>query len=151
MSDQLTADQISELNEAFALFDKNGDGSISVEELGEVMKSLGQNPTPDELQAMIKEADADGDGTIDQEEFQILMARRLQGCDFEQEQQAAFRVFDQNGDGYISKSELKQVMSSLGEKLSDADLDEMIREADIDGDGQISYDEFSKMMNAKTV
>lgn len=51
----------------------------------------------------------------------------------------AFKMFDRNGDGNISASELRQVMMSMGQKLSDKDVDSMIKEADIDGDGQINY------------
>ena len=60
--------------------------------------------------------------------------------DEEQELRESFRVFDKNGDGFISANELRQVMFTLGEKLSDEEVDEMIREADIDGDGRVNYD-----------
>jgi len=49
-----------EFKEAFSLFDKDGDGTITTKELGTVMRSLGQNPTEAELQDMINEVDADG-------------------------------------------------------------------------------------------
>uniref|UniRef100_A0AAZ3SHL7 EF-hand domain-containing protein n=1 Tax=Oncorhynchus tshawytscha TaxID=74940 RepID=A0AAZ3SHL7_ONCTS len=89
-ADQLTEEQIAEFKEAFSLFDKDGDGTITTKELGTVMRSLGQNPTEAELQDMINEVDAD-----------------------------------------------------------DEEVDEMIREADIDGDGQVNYEEFVQMMTAK--
>ena len=50
MADQLTEEQIAEFKEAFSLFDKDGDGTITTKELGTVMRSLGQNPTEAELQ-----------------------------------------------------------------------------------------------------
>ena len=59
------------------------------------------------------------------------------------------RVFDKDGNGYISAAELRHVMTNLGEKLTDEEVDEMIREADIDGDGQVNYEEFVTMMTSK--
>ncbi len=56
----MTEEQIAEFKEAFSLFDKDGDGTITTKELGTVMRSLGQNPTEAELQDMINEVDADG-------------------------------------------------------------------------------------------
>uniref|UniRef100_A0A672ZVH2 Calmodulin 2 n=1 Tax=Sphaeramia orbicularis TaxID=375764 RepID=A0A672ZVH2_9TELE len=125
--------------EAFSLFDKDGDGTITTKELGTVMRSLGQNPTEAELQDMINEVDADGNGTIDFPEFLTMMARKMKDTDSEEEIREAFRVFDKDGNGYISAAELRHVMTNLGEKLTDEEVDEMIREADIDGDGQFVY------------
>ncbi|GLB41005.1 putative glycoside hydrolase family 92 protein [Lyophyllum shimeji] len=149
MADQLSEEQISEFKEAFSLFDKDGDGTITTKELGTVMRSLGQNPTEAELQDMINEVDADGNGTIDFPEFLTMMARKMRDTDSEEEIKEAFKVFDKDGNGYISAAELRHVMTNLGEKLSDTEVDEMIREADVDGDGQINYDEFVKMMLSK--
>uniref|UniRef100_A0A0E0MUP0 EF-hand domain-containing protein n=1 Tax=Oryza rufipogon TaxID=4529 RepID=A0A0E0MUP0_ORYRU len=149
MADQLTDDQIAEFKEAFSLFDKDGDGCITTKELGTVMRSLGQNPTEAELQDMINEVDADGNGTIDFPEFLNLMARKMKDTDSEEELKEAFRVFDKDQNGFISAAELRHVMTNLGEKLTDEEVDEMIREADVDGDGQINYDEFVKVMMAK--
>lgn len=55
------------------------------------------------------------------------------------------QVFDKDGNGFISAAELRHIMTNLGEKLTDEEVDEMIREADIDGDGQINYEEFVKV------
>jgi len=143
MADQLTEEQIAEFKEAFALFDKDGDGSITTRELGTVMRSLGQNPTEAELQDMINEVDADGNGTIDFAEFLTMMARKMKDTDSEEEILEAFKVFDKDGNGFISAAELRHIMTNLGEKLTDEEVDEMIREADIDGDGQINYEFFS--------
>jgi len=74
---QLTEEQIAEFKEAFALFDKDGDGSITTKELGTVMRSLGQNPTEAELQDMINEVDSDQNGDIDFGEFLTMMAKKV--------------------------------------------------------------------------
>ncbi|XP_052071036.1 calmodulin-A-like isoform X1 [Mytilus californianus] len=145
----LTEEQVAEFKEAFSLFDKDGDGTITTSELGTVMRSLGQNPTEAELQDMINEVDADGNGTIDFEEFLLMMARKMKDTDSEEELREAFRVFDKDGNGFISAAELRHVMTNLGEKLTDEEVDEMIKEADLDGDGLVNYEDF--MEYARTI
>ncbi|KAK6171162.1 hypothetical protein SNE40_019410 [Patella caerulea] len=138
LSDEETADY----KEAFSLFDKDGDGTITTDELGTVMRSLGQEPTDQELQDMINEVDADGNGTIDFEEFLQMMNRKLKETDSDEELREAFRVFDKDGNGYISAHELRHVMTNLGEILTDHEVNEMIKEADLDGDGLVNYEDF---------
>eukprot|EP00092_Neocalanus_flemingeri_P072744 GFUD01089609.1.p1 GENE.GFUD01089609.1~~GFUD01089609.1.p1 ORF type:complete len:113 (+),score=39.08 GFUD01089609.1:133-471(+) len=110
MADHLTDEQTAEFREAFALFDKDGDGTISTQELGTVMNSLGQKPTPAELETMIKEIDTDGNGEIDFDEFLTMMAKKLQESDLEEDIREAFRVF--NCTGTISTLELRHIMSN---------------------------------------
>jgi len=124
-------------------------GTIDSDELGSVMRSLGHQPTEAEVQDMINEADMDGNGTIDFTEFIEMMpaaAAREKDVDAEDEMLEAFKVFDSDGNGMISSEELRQIMHNLGEKLTTEEVDEMVREADIDGDGQINYEEFVRMM-----
>ncbi|CAD7681853.1 unnamed protein product [Nyctereutes procyonoides] len=102
MADELTEEQMAEFKEAFSLFAKDGDGTITTKELGAVMRSL---------------MEADGNGIIDFSEFLTTLARKMKDTD----------------------TELCHVMTNLGETLTDEEVDEMIREADIDGDGQINY------------
>ncbi|OMO55375.1 Calcium-binding EF-hand [Corchorus capsularis] len=148
MGEVLSEELIVEFQEAFCLFDKDGDGCITMEELAIAIKSLDENPTEEELRNMINEVDIDGNGTIEFGEFLNLMARKLKEAEAEEELKEAFRVFDKDQDGYISPNELRQVMINIGEKLTEEELDMMIREADLDGDGQVNYDEFVRMMLA---
>ncbi|KAG0285625.1 translation elongation factor EF1B gamma [Dissophora globulifera] len=77
------------------------------------------------------------------------MARKVADHDSEEEIRDAFKVFDKDGNGYISAAELRHVLTGLGERYTAEEINEMIREADVDGDGQINYEEFVKMMMAK--
>ena len=147
MAHQLTEEQIDELKEAFSLFDKDGDGNITSEELGAVLRSLDQNPTETELQDMINEVDEDRDGTISFQEFTTMMGRKTEGTNREAELRKAFSLFDKDSNGLISADELRHVMKTLGEHLSEDEIDQMMREADTDGDGQINYEEFVAMMS----
>lgn len=138
-----------ELKEAFNVFDKDNDGFITVKELGTVMRSLGYNPSAEELHDLIKVYDKDDSGTIDLSEFMELMNNKMREQAEEKELIETFEVFDRNGDGLLSKEELKYVMESIGEHVSDEILDEFIRQADIDEDGNINYQEFVKLMTSK--
>lgn len=144
---KLSPEQLQEFEEAFFLFDKNGDGTVTCEELGVVLRTMGLNPTEEEVNDMINEVDGDGSGAIDFEEFVELMSKKVAREDSEQDDlKEAFKVFDRNGDGTVSRAEFRHVMTSLGEALTDQEVDEMIGEADLDGDGNIDYSEFVAMM-----
>ncbi|XP_044584586.1 neo-calmodulin isoform X2 [Cotesia typhae] len=145
----LTEDQVAEFKEAFMLFDKDEDGTITMAELGVVMRSLGQRPSETELRDMVNEVDQDGNGTIEFNEFLQMMSKKMKGADGEAELREAFRVFDKNNDGLISSMELRHVMTNLGEKLSEEEVDDMIKEADLNGDGMVNYEEFVTILTSK--
>jgi len=146
MAEQYTEEQIAEFKEAFSLFDKDGDGTIDADELGTVLRSLGNQPTDEEVEDMIKEADEDGNGTIDFAEFIKMMPTQERDDNAEEEMLEAFRVFDTDGNGSITADELRQIFVNLGEKLTEEEIADMIEEADTDGDGEINYQEFVTMM-----
>lgn len=141
---RLTEQQIAELREAFQLFDKDGDGHVTPKELMIVLQSLGQNPTIDMVDEMINEVDTDNNGEIEFEEFCVLMCRNMKENDDIDTLKEAFKLLDSDGSGEISKTELKEILrsfSKLGEDIADDEIDNLIKQADVDGDGQISYDE----------
>ena len=148
MTQSWTEDQISEFKEAFALFDKDGDGTITMTELRTVMQSLGQNPTDQELLDLIKEVDNDGNAEIDFEEFLVLMANNMKDIDEEMEITQGFNKFDANGDGLITIEDLKQTMESLGERLSEDQLLDIMHEISPNRDGIINFSAFAKLVTS---
>lgn len=127
----------------FSTTDLDGDGTIDAKELHTVMRSLGQDPSEREMVEIINELDSDGNGSIDFDEFLVMMSL-LQ--DPEDEMKKAFNVFDTDGSGSISAAELRATMNGLNVKLTDEEVNDMIEECDTDGDGEISYEEFAHMM-----
>lgn len=80
-----------------------------------------------------------GSGQVEFSEFIAMFERHRHEKNTEDEIIDAFTVFDKEGNGYISAAELRHVMTNLGEKLRDEEIDEMVRAADMNGDGQINY------------
>jgi calcium-binding protein CML len=152
-----TFDASSELAEAFRYFDRNGVGKISAVELGLVLCSLGITYTDAELEMMVNEVDADGDGFIDLQEFinlNRLASKATLGADSENNSDVepalrdAFHVFDVEKKGYISADALHRVLSGLGDDdgLTLEDCRRMINSVDQDGDGLVDFNDFQLMM-----
>uniref|UniRef100_G3PHS1 Troponin C, slow skeletal and cardiac muscles n=1 Tax=Gasterosteus aculeatus aculeatus TaxID=481459 RepID=G3PHS1_GASAC len=193
--ENLTEEQKNEFKAAFDIFIQDAeDAAISTKELGKVMRMLGQNPTPEELQEMIDEVDEDGSGTVDFDEFLVMMVRCMKEESkgkSEEELAELFRMFDKgyhtrcanrmilfrtnttvrrawcsrgskdfsdeyktnflnlvlrNGDGYIDLEELKTMLESTGEAITEDDIEELMKDGDKNNDGKIDYDEFLEFM-----
>merc|ERR1719331_1449497 len=124
--------------------DVDGNGKLDYDEF--VMRAMGQNPTEDELLNMILEVDLDGNGTIEFPEFLELMKQKATEDDDADTIREAFKIFDRDKDGFISTKELKKVTTMLGQQLTKEEVEEFMKEADVDGNGKLDYDEFVKMM-----
>ncbi|RDD42453.1 Centrin-2 [Trichoplax sp. H2] len=143
---ELTEEQKQEIREAFDLFDTEGTGTIDAKELKVAMRALGFEPKKEEIKKMLSEVDKDGSGTIDFDDFLQLMTQKMTEKDPKEEILKAFRLFDDDETGKISFKNLKRVAKELGENLTDEELQEMIDEADRDGDGEINETEFLRIM-----
>lgn len=111
-----------------------------------MLRALGQSPTEAEVQDIIAEVDVDGTGKLDFPEFLAMVAGRLRDTDIVTEVEAAFDAFDKDGDGQVNAEDLHTRAAELGDKISMEDVREMVREADLDGDGKISKDSFKRLM-----
>jgi len=143
---------IDDLKKAFELFDTNHDGKIDGDELTAVLRTLGLEYSQVDVDEMIKKADTNSNGVVEYDEFMVMMQRFSQQppelASLDEKTLEAFRVFDLDGNGFIDKHELKHVMKRLGENLSDADVDAMFQEADINNDGQIDFNEFRTLLGS---
>ncbi|XP_035697898.1 calmodulin-A-like isoform X2 [Branchiostoma floridae] len=145
--DRMSEDEIQEWRDAFDVFDRDRDGAISAKELGSAMRSLGMDPSEFEIQELLNEVDTDGTGTIYFSEFLALVTRPMDtDQELENELREAFRVFDKEGNGFISVPDLRHVMMNIADKMAEEEVDEMMEEADVEGDGQVCYEEFIRLM-----
>ena len=138
--DELSEEQIISFKEAFYEYAKGRDGCIITDDLGKVMKNLKLHLTEGELQDLINEVDTGDSGIVDFPDFLVAMAKREKKKGSEEEIRDTFRAFDKDGNGFITAPELRHVMLNLGVDLSDEEIEEMIKEADIDGDGEVDYE-----------
>ena len=138
-----------ELKEAFDFFDKNNSGVIEAKEINALLGNLGKGSSQTEVADLMSSIDKDQDNAVSFDEFCVMVkaTSRHEINQTEQEQlREQFRVFDLNGDGIISPSELKKVMSMMGEKITDADIDGLLNKYDLNKNGVIEYNEFVKYM-----
>ncbi|XP_045181825.2 squidulin-like [Mercenaria mercenaria] len=139
----LTKSQVKTLKDVFNVIDLNHDGRISESELKRACKQLGILLTKEELIEIMSEADTDGNGYIEYKEFEKLVGHQLVIANYKNKQlRKAFENFDKDGDGYITATEIKQVFQESGVELDDDEIAELVAEADENGDGVISFEEF---------
>ena len=137
-------DQMEEFKQAFALFDKDGNGHVDANELGQVLASLGQIPTEDELKRMISEVDGDMNGTIEFSEFLQMMKSKMSKKENEEEIQEAFNAFDVNKNGIINAKSLQKAFKSMNETFTDEEIKEMINV--VGNGGEVNFNQFKNMM-----
>ncbi|KAJ9086458.1 myosin II light chain, variant 2 [Entomophthora muscae] len=137
----LSEEHIGEIREAFSLFDKTGNGTIHCSSVGELLRALCQNPTEAELREILSNL-PDQTGSLDFDTFLSILQRpggfkpAGEVDDFVQ----AFQVFDKDRTGFISVGELRYVLTSLGDKLTDAEVDELLKGVEVTKDGMINYE-----------
>ena len=141
-------EQIETFKDIFSQFDKDGDGTLATKYVGTIMRSLGQSPTEEELHYIICKVDADRSGFMDFSEFVAMMANHMkEEIDTKEDICKAFKEFDHKGNGTIPIQELKLILTSMGEALTEDEVEEFIKQADQNKDGKIHYEDFvNKMM-----
>ncbi|XP_039931904.1 myosin regulatory light chain 2, smooth muscle minor isoform isoform X2 [Hirundo rustica] len=134
--------QIQEFKEAFNMIDQNRDGFIDKEDLHDMLASLGKNPTDEYLDAMMNEAP----GPINFTMFLTMFGEKLNGTDPEDVIRNAFACFDEEATGFIQEDYLRELLTTMGDRFTDEEVDELYREAPIDKKGNFNYIEFTRIL-----
>lgn len=141
----LNQKEFDDINKAFCLFDKDGNGKISHFELREVVKAIGRPMSEADVEDMMANADKDGSGSVEFSEFLSLICHEYYAKhNVDKQVRETFRSFDHNGDGVITAREFRLALCKMGQNVSDAQVAEFMRSVDKDGDGVITYEEFVK-------
>ena len=136
----------AEWKEMFTMIDETGTGTIPISKFGLCMRALKTYPSEAEVEAYIKEADPKNKGIIDFDTFAKFMKKEARkGIDFNACVDA-FRVFDREGDGTVSATEMKHVLVSMGEKLTQEEAFDFVNDADLDKDGCFNYKDYLKQI-----
>lgn len=135
-------EKLLEYREAFDRFDRDKSGTVSVEEIQKTLKSYGQDLTVGEVRNMISDLDVDGSGTLDFDEFTTFIQRTTEEISEEDEVIRAFRTFDRDNNGWLSCAEFKHILTNLGDRFTDEEVNEIFKEADLNHDGRLDYEEF---------
>ncbi|XP_028329576.1 myosin regulatory light chain 2, smooth muscle minor isoform-like [Gouania willdenowi] len=134
--------QIQEFKEAFNMIDQNRDGFIDKEDLHDMLASLGKNPTEEYLDAMMNEAP----GPINFTMFLTMFGEKLNGTDPEDVIRNAFACFDEEATGMIQEEYLRELLTTMGDRFNDEEVDELFREAPIDKKGNFNYVAFTRIL-----
>ncbi|TQD90757.1 hypothetical protein C1H46_023689 [Malus baccata] len=134
-----------EVQKVFKGFDASGEGKISINELGNDLKALGSNVSGDKLKRVMVDLDTDNDGFICLDEFNAFWVSGSKDGGAA-ELKDAFDLYDQDRNGLISTTELHLVLSRLNLACTVEDCNRMIKSVDADGDGNVNFEEFKKMM-----
>nr|XP_009507559.1 PREDICTED: calmodulin-like protein 4 [Phalacrocorax carbo] len=147
----LSQDQINEFKECFSLYDKKQNGKIKASDLMAVMRCLGASPTPGEVQRHLHLHTIDRNAELDFSTFLNIMYRQMKQEEPEREILTALSMIDRQKRGVISVSELRAKLTRLGEKLSEEEVDDLLKEAKVGPNGTIKYEEFVRNICPPTV
>lgn len=145
---RLTDEELAEFREIFNLVDKDGGGTISKDELLELMETLGINASPEEVELMINEVDEDQSGEIDFDEFVAVMSRKVNSSYTAEQVKSAFKIFEGTAPtGYIKVGDLMTALTTYcSEKVTEAQAAELISQLEPDTNGLVNYQEYVSMM-----
>ncbi|XP_061830905.1 calmodulin-like protein 4a [Nerophis lumbriciformis] len=146
MAKFFTPVQINEFKECFSLYDKKQKGKIDAKDLVTVMRCLGTSPTLGEIERHLQVHKIERSGNLDFSTFLTMMHRQIQQEDPKTEILEALRMTDKQKKGFMQASELRAKLTMLGEKLTNREVDDLFKEANIKSNGIVNYEEFTQMV-----
>jgi len=145
--DNLTPQEIRDLRVVFELFDTNDDGLLAPPELRRAMKALGFKVSREEARQLSNDGSLKGLGMLDFNEYlELVIDRQGDSRDIYSEIFKGFTMFDHAKKGSIVLEDLKKSCEESGIKFTEKELEEMIEEADVNGDGHVDQAEFTRIM-----
>ena len=147
----ISQQKLLEYKDVFVLFDVDGNGTIDVQEMKEVMHAIGKDATNEEVLHMMEFVDDDGSGEIDFDEFVNLMERSInnetakvlkENNETSRDWRTAFDIFDADRDGLLSADDLASSLKSFGRILSKSEAQAMIDDVGVNNNGYITLNEF---------
>jgi len=143
----LSEEHILEFQEAFAKFDTKRRGLVSTKVLGDLLRQIGINPTKEELQDLTIQIDPNVSGFLKLPDLLDMMSRIVMERNYDAQIEDAFRCFDRKGTGMIPRSDAQMLFENLGESLKEEEIEGLLDEGDLEGDGSISYMDFCAIKN----
>merc|ERR1711991_694171 len=145
MADNGDQERVEEFRRAFSQFD-GGRGAIKPQDLGPLLRSLGQNLPQQELARLTQQMG--GGGQIQFNSFVQMMTSRTSARESYQDVLASFTVFDKEGTGFIQSQALMEAMRIYGDQMTQQEVDDMVADAEPDGNNWINYQEFSRKITS---
>ncbi|KAH3854087.1 hypothetical protein DPMN_096626 [Dreissena polymorpha] len=142
----LTPDQKANIKSIYAMIDAGRSGVLTTKELRKGLQLLGLNPTVSDVKELAKKYNIK-ERKVSLETFEQIMEEELlsnQNPEFDLLE--AFRIFDRDGNGTFDRKELKRFLTSMGEQLTDQEVDELFDQLDTDRSGTLSVMEASKLL-----
>ena len=136
----------TEIKEIFALFDKSNRGQVATNELGTLVRALNLNPTEDEITSMKEQVDAKNQGFFSLGALEKAVQERGKDKETLQDLVDALKVFDSDHDGKITIRDFKHAMQTMGERMEETEIDEIVGDSELVNEDFIQIEEFAKMI-----
>jgi calmodulin len=140
-----TEEEEANFKNAFNAFDDDRDGVIPTELLGKLLRAVGYNPYPEEVEDMVEDLASDG-SPLKFESFLYLLRAHARSAFPEEELVDAFRVFDKDGTGRLSVDTIQKILKSLKQPFTEDQIAELLSQADVDAQSTVNYRDFVKVM-----